>query len=100
MLIDDTEEYDLVWDKVYDKLKFKPSCSYSGHSLTVDLPFEIEGNFTVYGIDKMSDSQIDSMQDIIRKNKKVFGRKIIDISAEGIMRIFLHFILRVIIIFL
>ena len=67
MLIDDAEEYDLVWDKVYDKLKFNPSCSYRGHSLTVDLPFEIEGNFAVYGIEKMSDSQIDSMQDMIRE---------------------------------
>ena len=67
MLIDDTEEYDLVWDKVYDKLKFKPSGYYRGHSLTVDPPFEIEGNFAVYGIEKMSASQRDSMQDMIRE---------------------------------
>ena len=31
MLLDDTKEYDLVWDKVYDRLNFKPSCSYRGH---------------------------------------------------------------------
>ena len=67
MLLDGTKEYDLVWDKVYDKLKFKPSCSYRGHSLDAVLPFEIESNYTVYGIDKMSDSQIHSMQDMIRK---------------------------------
>ena len=67
MLIDDTEEYDLVWDKVYDKLKFKPSGYYRGHSLTVDPPFEIEGNFAVYGIEKMPASQRDSMQEMIRE---------------------------------
>ena len=67
MLLDDTKEYDLVWDKVYDKLKFKPSCSYKGHSMTSDLPFEIEGDFVVNGIEKMSDSQIDSMQNMIRE---------------------------------
>ena len=67
LLLDDTKEYDLVWDKVYDKLKFKPSCTYRGHSMTSDLPFEIEGNFAVYGIEKMSDSQIDSLQNMIRE---------------------------------
>ena len=67
MLIDDAEEYDSVWNKVYNKLKFRPSNSYRGHSMTSDLPFEIEGNFAVYGIEKMSDSQRDSMQDMIRE---------------------------------
>ena len=67
MLIDDSEEYDLVWNKVYERLKFRPSGSYRGDSMTSDLPFEIEGNFAVYKIEKMSDSQIDSMQDMIRE---------------------------------
>ena len=67
MLIDDTKEYDLVWDKVYERLKFKPSCSYRGHSMNVDLPFEIGGNFAVYGIENMSENQIDLMDDIVRK---------------------------------
>ena len=48
-------------------MKFNPSCSYRGHSLTVDPPFEIEGNFAVYGIEKMPVSQRDSMQDMIRE---------------------------------
>ena len=67
MLLDDTEEYDLVWNKVHEKLKFRPSGSYRGDSMTSDLPFEIEGNFAVYGIKKMSDSQNNSMQDMIRE---------------------------------
>lgn len=67
MLINGTKEYDFVWDKVYEKLKFKPSCSYRGHSMTCNLPFQIEGNFAVYGIEKMSDNQIDLMEDIISK---------------------------------
>lgn len=66
MLIDDTEEYNLIWDKVEEKLQFKPSAKYRGHSMTSNLPFEIKGNFAVYGIDKMTDEQIDSMDEIIR----------------------------------
>lgn len=64
MLIEDKKE-DLVYKLIAEKLKFKPSCSYRGHSLNVNLPFEIEGNYAVYAIDTMSDSQIDSMQEIV-----------------------------------
>lgn len=66
MLIDGTKEYDLVWDKVYEKLKFKPSCKYRGHSMEDNLPFEIEGSFAVYGIENMSISQIKLMDDMVR----------------------------------
>lgn len=65
MLIDNKKE-DLVYKLIAEKLKFKLSCSYRGHSLNVNLPFEIEGNYAVYAIDTMSDSQIDSMQEIVR----------------------------------
>ena len=39
MLIEDKKE-DLVYKLVAEKLKFKPSCSYRGHSLNVNLPFD------------------------------------------------------------
>ena len=67
MLLDNTQKYDLVWSKVYDKLKFNPTHNSQGHSMTSNLPFHIEGNFAVYGIEKMSDTQIDSMEEIIRE---------------------------------
>ena len=66
MLIDNRQEYLLIWDKVDEKLKFKPSCNYRGHSMRVSLPFQISGNYAVYGIDKMTDEQIDLTDDIIR----------------------------------
>lgn len=66
MLIDDSKEYDLVWNKVYEKLKFKPVYD-RGHSLHANLPFEIQGDFAVYGIEKMTDSQIDAMEKNIKK---------------------------------
>ena len=66
MLINDDLEYNLIWDRVYEKLKFKPSCNYRGHSMRIALPFQISGNYAVYGIDKMTDEQIDLTDDIIR----------------------------------
>lgn len=65
MLITNQKEYDLIWKKVYDKLKFKPSSVYRGHSLTSNLPFQIEGKYAVYSIEQMTDSQIDTMQEVI-----------------------------------
>lgn len=64
MLLDDTQE-DLIWDKVYSKLKFQPSCADVNHSMTSNVPFEIDGNFAVYAIDKMTDNQIEAMEKII-----------------------------------
>ncbi len=59
MLIDDTQEYIKIWNQVYEKLKFSPSCAYRGHSMNVDLPFQISEEYAVYGIENMTDSQID-----------------------------------------
>lgn len=67
MLIDNRQEYDMVWDKVYEKLKFKPSSAYRGHSMRVPLPFQISRNYAVYGIDKMTDKQIDLTKGIIKE---------------------------------
>lgn len=67
MVIDNTQEYDEIWDKVYKKLKFSPSCSYRGHSLNVPLPFQISDIFAVYGIENMTEKQCDLLDDIIRK---------------------------------
>lgn len=67
MLIDDTPEYDAVWDMVDEKLKFKPSSNYRGHSMDVPLPFQISVNYAVYGIDKMTVEQLNLTEEKIRK---------------------------------
>lgn len=67
MVIDNTKEYDEIWGKIYEKLKFSPSCSYRGHSLNVPLPFQISGNYSVYGIENMTDEQYDLLADTIRE---------------------------------
>ena len=46
-------------NQVYEKLKFSPSCAYRGHSMNVPLPFRIPEAYAVYGIDSMTESQID-----------------------------------------
>ncbi len=55
MLIDNQQEYNLIWDKVDEKLKFNPSCEYRGHSMKVSLPFQINGNYDdlVFRIDTL-----------------------------------------------
>lgn len=67
MLIDNTKEYDEIWSKVTEKLKFSPSCSYRGHSLDVPLPFQIDEKYSVYGIEAMTDEQVDYLTDTIRE---------------------------------
>lgn len=75
MLLDDTELYDIVWNKVYAQLHFKPNIYPRKHDFNKNIPFEIEDEFSVYGIEKMNDAQIDMMDDIVRN---IF----IDITAE------------------
>lgn len=70
MLLDDTPEYDLIWDKIYEKLKFNPSIK--AHAV----PFEIDERYAVYKIDEMTEQQVDTIDDII---SKIF----VDISKEG-----------------
>ena len=68
MLIDSTQEYDEVWDKVYTMLKFKPSCSYRGHMMTGNLPFKIDLPYSVYAIENMTDKQLDLMDKLVRNS--------------------------------
>lgn len=78
MLIDDTLEYNRIWDMVYEKLKFNPSCKYdtTNHPMNVPLPFQISGNYAVYGINKFTHEQMDFTEKIIRE---VF----VSVTSEG-----------------
>ena len=51
MVIDNTTKYDEIWNSVYSKLSFSPSCEYRGHSLNVALPFHINEYYSVYTIE-------------------------------------------------
>lgn len=66
MILDHTELYDIVWDNVYTQLHFKPDCFFRSHSFYTHVPFEIQDVFSVYGIENMSDAQLDRMDEIIR----------------------------------
>lgn len=76
MLLDNTKEYKIVWDRVYAQLGFKPSSSPRSHSFGANAPFEIEGKYSVYGIERMTESHIDRMGDTIR-------RIFIEVTAEN-----------------
>lgn len=62
MLIDDKPEYDLIWDKVYETLKFTPSMD---KSIT---PFEIKEEYSIYSFDfnEITEKQIDMMNELIK----------------------------------
>lgn len=64
MLIDDNEEYERVWDRVYKELGFKPGMRES-------FPFEIHKPYTVYGIGNMTEPQIDKLEAV---GKEIFAR--------------------------
>ncbi len=66
MIIHNHTEYSAVWNKVYEKLNFKPSCQLRTHSLEGTLPFEIKISHSIYAIEFMDESQIDKMDDLIR----------------------------------
>ncbi|MCI8361055.1 MAG: DUF2716 domain-containing protein [Clostridiales bacterium] len=70
MLLDDTPEYDAVWDKVFATLKFRPSGSdyREDHPTTGKLPFTIACSYEVYAIEHMTDEQRDLMDAFIRKS--------------------------------
>ncbi len=67
MLLENKELENTVWEKVFKQFGFKPDCTVRTHNFSVSMPFDINVAFSVYGIEKMSDSQIEGMDDIIRK---------------------------------
>ena len=68
MLIDDDEER-CIWDKVYKTLKFNPSMKNQKiHSITGELPFQIDVPYSVYAIEHPIEQQIDLMDSQIRNS--------------------------------
>lgn len=65
MLLDNAEIYEAVWNQVYEQLKFKPDCIHRAHTFEANVPFKIEGSYSVYGIEYMNDYDMDAMADIV-----------------------------------
>ena len=65
MLLDNLGLYRQVWDRVGRELKFRPDCRDRSHSFRGQLPFALEGSFSVYGIEEMREEHIDRMDRII-----------------------------------
>lgn len=63
MLLDNTELYDMVWDKVYNQLHFKTGSLNRAHSFNINSPFEIDNEFSVYRIENMKDCHVDRMDE-------------------------------------
>ncbi len=70
MLLDDTTEYDLVWNKVYQIFQFTPSVNWNVK------PFEINEKYAIYKIDEMTEKQLDML-------KIVMGKIFSDITEDG-----------------
>lgn len=58
------KQYNYVWDRVYNELGFCPHYE-DGHSFNSILPFRINKPYIVYGIENMTDEQLDIMDDTI-----------------------------------
>lgn len=66
MVLDNTEQYEFIWEKVYTQLHFIPDALFRSHSFDANVPFQIEQPFSVYGIEKMKECHIDNMESLIR----------------------------------
>lgn len=61
MLIDDRTEYDLIWNKVYETLKFNPSMKNG------IVPFEIKEEHSIYSFDiEIDENQIDKLNELMK----------------------------------
>lgn len=67
MVLNNTEAYTEIWEKVYNQLRFDPNALCRTHSFYVNAPFQIENAFSVYSIENMKDQHIDIMDDMIRE---------------------------------
>ena len=66
VIILDEKQLNKMWDKVSKKLKYNPSYTF-GHSLKDYSLIKIKQNYVIYGIDNMTDEQIDLMNEVIIK---------------------------------
>ncbi|MBO6141052.1 MAG: DUF2716 domain-containing protein [Ruminococcus sp.] len=81
MVIDNTPEYDKIWDAVLSKLHFFPSYSDRGHSFDEKLPFMIDEDYSVYAIEDMTEENIalldKTMRDVFvritKEGKKIYA---------------------------
>ena len=67
MLLDNIDEYEVIWKRVYNELGFKPDSLYRGHSFRQQMPFKIEKQYVVFGIENMIDIHIDRIDHMVKQ---------------------------------
>lgn len=60
------EQYKLVWDRVYEDLKFHPNCSDRNSGAPFP-PFVINKNHVIYGIENTRDDETEGIEALISK---------------------------------
>lgn len=79
MVIDDTTLYDDIWNWVHTTLHFSPNGLDKGHGFPYGKPFRIPFPYAVYGIEFMTEAQVESMTARIQQaflNAAVPGQRI------------------------
>ena len=67
MVIDHLRIYDEIWDWIYKTLHFRPNGRDMGHDYPFGPPFRISFAYQVYGIENMSDAQLDIMDTLVKQ---------------------------------
>lgn len=67
MVINHLKLYDEIWDWVYQTLHFRPNGLDIGHDNPYGPPFRIPFEHEVFGIENMSDTQLDVMDSLVKQ---------------------------------
>ncbi len=67
MVIDRLPLYNEIWDWIDETLHFRPNGLDQSHDFPYGPPFRIPFAHQVYGIDNMSDSQLDMMDTLVKQ---------------------------------
>ena len=66
MVINNTKQYDNIWHWIDKTLHFRPSCR-RGHHIPDGSPFQIPFAHSVYGIETMTEAQLDCMEQLVHQ---------------------------------
>lgn len=67
MIINHLQKYDEIWDWIYQTLHFCPNGLDYGHDFPYGPPFRIPFTHAVYGIENMTEAQLDIMDGLIHQ---------------------------------
>lgn len=67
MVLDHLQIYDEIWDWIYKTLHFRPSGLDNSHDFPYGPPFTIPFFHAVYGIEHMTETQLDTMDELVQQ---------------------------------